>query len=68
MKHQPNLNIQRRLQHPRWISRAAATSKMESFVIIVNGWKPLTVMTKHSILDVTAALDPPLIFVERIIK
>ena len=31
-------------------SRGAATSKMECFVII----------TKHSILDVAAALDPPL--------
>ena len=35
-------------------SRVAATSKMECFVIIVNG------ITKHSILDVAAALDPPL--------
>ena len=41
-------------------SRTAATSKMECFVIIVNGWKPLTIITKHSILDVAAALDPPL--------
>ena len=41
-------------------SRAAATSKMERFVIIVNGWKPLTIITKRSILDAAAALDPPL--------
>ena len=41
-------------------SRVAATSKMELFVIIVNGWKPLTIVTKSSILDVAAALDPPL--------
>ena len=41
-------------------SRAAATSKMECFVIIVNGWKPLTIITKHFILDVATALDPPL--------
>ena len=41
-------------------SRAAATSKIECFVIIVNGWKPLTIITKHFILDVAAALDPPL--------
>ena len=41
-------------------SRAAATSKMERFVIIVNGFKPLTISTKRSILDVRAALDPPL--------
>ena len=38
-------------------SRAAATSKMECFVTIVNGWKPLTIIAKHSILDVAAALD-----------
>ena len=43
-------------------SGAAATSKMECFVIIVNGFQPLTIITKHSILDVTAALDPPLIY------
>ena len=41
-------------------SKAAATSKMECFVIIVNGWKPLTIITRHSILDVAAGLDPPL--------
>ena len=46
-------------------SRAAATSKMEHFVIIVNGWKPLTVITKRSILDVAATLDPPLIYTRR---
>ena len=40
-------------------SRAAATSKIECFVIIVNGFQPLTIITKCSILDVTAALDPP---------
>ena len=32
--------------------RTAATSKMECFVIIVNGRKPLTIITKRSILDV----------------
>ena len=32
---------------------------MECFVIIVNGWKPLTIITKPSVLDVAAALDPP---------
>ena len=37
-----------------------ATSKMECFVIIVNGWKPLTIITKRSVLDVAAVLDPPL--------
>ena len=44
-------------------SRAAATSKMECFVIIVNGFQPLTIIIKHSILDVAAALDPPLLIV-----
>ena len=33
---------------------------MEHFVIIVNGWKPLTIITKCSILDVAAVLDPSL--------
>ena len=44
-----------------------ATSKMERFVIIVNGcfviivngFQPLTIITKRSILDVVAVLDPP---------
>ena len=38
----------------------AATSKMEQFVIIVSGWKPLNIITKSSILDVAAVLDPHL--------
>ena len=42
-------------------SRAAATSKMEHFVITVNGFQPLTIITKRSILDVGAALDSPMI-------
>ena len=42
-------------------SRTASTPKMELFVIIVNGWKPLTIITKRSILDVAAVLDPPLL-------
>ena len=42
-------------------SRTAATSKMERFVIIVNGFQPLTIITKRSILDVAAVLDPPLV-------
>ena len=41
-------------------SRTASTSKMERFLIIVNGWKPLTIITKRSILDVEAVLDAPL--------
>ena len=42
--------------------RAVATSKTERFVIIVNGFQPLTIITKRSILNVAAALDPPLQF------
>ena len=38
-------------------SRTAATSEMERFLIIVKGWKPLTIITKRSILDVVAVLD-----------
>ena len=41
-------------------SRTAATSKMERFVIIVNGFQPLTIITKRYILDVASVLDPPL--------
>ena len=41
-------------------SRAAAIFKMGRFVIIVNGFQPLTIITKHAILDVAAILDPPL--------
>ena len=33
---------------------------MERFVIIGKGFQPLTIITKCSILDVAAALDPPL--------
>ena len=46
---------------PRGGSRTAATSKMEHFVIIVNGWNPLSIITKHSIVDVAAARDPLLV-------
>ena len=44
-------------------SWSAATSKMEHFLIIVNGWKPLTIIIKSSILDVAAVLDPFLLSV-----
>ena len=30
-------------------------------MIIVNGWKPLIIITKHSILNAAAALDPSLV-------
>ena len=55
-----NVSYRRGFKSIRGGSRAAATSKMERFVIIVNGWKPLTIITKRSILDVAAVLDPPL--------
>ena len=38
-------------------SRTATTSKMERFVVIVNGFN---YYTKRSILDVAAVLGPPL--------
>ena len=41
--------------------RTASISKMEHFVIIVNGFQPLTIITKRSILDVEAVLDLPLL-------
>ena len=41
-------------------SRTAATSNMEHFVIIVNGFQPLSIITKRSILDVAAVLGPVL--------
>ena len=37
---------------------------MECFVIIVNGWKPLAIISKRSILDVAAVLDSPLLLVQ----
>ena len=46
-----------------FIRGGSATSKIELFVIIVNGYQPLTIVTKCSILDVAAVLDP-LLFIE----
>ena len=40
--------------------RTAATSKVELFVIIVNRFQPLSIITKNSTLDAAAVLDPPL--------
>ena len=40
--------------------RTAATSKMGHFVTIVYGFQPLTIVSKCSILDVAAVVDPPL--------
>ena len=45
-------------------SAVVATTKMERFVIIVNGFQPLTITTKRSILDVAAVLHPPLCCVQ----
>ena len=50
------------LERFRGGSRDAATSKMERFVIIVNGFQSLTIITKRSILDVAASLGPPMSF------
>ena len=55
-----NINIQHKYMNVRGGSRAAATSKIERFVIIVNGFQPLTIITKCSILDVATVLDLPL--------
>ena len=44
-------------------SMTAATSKIERFAIIVDGWKMerfTIITTKRSILGVAAVLDPPL--------
>ena len=49
-------------------SRAAAISKMECFVIIVNGFHLLTIITKCSILYVAAALDLPLLMSSNFLK
>ena len=38
-------------------SRTTATSKMKR---LVNGFQPLTIITKQSILDAAAVVDPPL--------
>ena len=52
-------------------SRTAATSKMERFVIIVNGFQSLTIITiitKRSILDVATVLNPPLDMNDEFVK
>ena len=45
---------------PRGGSRGAVTSKMECFVIIVNCFQTLTIITKQSILDAAAVRDKSL--------
>ena len=54
------MHILHRLSASSGGSRAAATSKVERFVIIVNVFQPLTIITKRSMLDVAAALDSSL--------
>ena len=51
------LKLQMFFQIIRGGSRAAATSKMKSFVIIVNGCQLLVITIKPSILNVATALD-----------
>ena len=41
-------------------SRTVASSKVELFMVIVNSFQLLTIITKCSILHVAAVLDPPL--------
>ena len=54
------------INQTRGRSRTAATFKMELFVIIVNGFQPLTIITKCHILDVAVVLDPPLQTLKRL--
>ena len=42
-----------------------AAFKVELFVIIANGWKLLTIITKSSTLDFAAVLDPPLLTLKK---
>ena len=58
------IQLNNRLSISRGGSRSAEKSKMERFVILVAGFQPLTIITKRSILDVAAALDPPLISIK----
>ena len=46
-------------------SRTAVASKVDRFLIIVNDWKLLTIITKRSILDVAAVLVPHLIILTK---
>ena len=44
----------------REVHETDATSKLEMFVILVNGLQPPTNITKNSIFDVAVVLDTPL--------
>ena len=48
------------LTEVRGVSRATAGSEIEIFVTKVNGWKPLTFVTKSSTSDFAVVLDMPL--------
>ena len=51
--HFPSIKISINLHYKhRRGSRTAVTSNMQYFVIVANGWKPLTIIKKSSILDV----------------
>ena len=54
--------------HIRGGLRTASTSKVELFVIIVNGFQPLTIITKSSTLDAVTVLDLPLHMINQNIK
>ena len=55
-----NTKLVNKIDMPVGGSRSAATSKVQRFVIINNDWKPLTIITNRSFLDVAVVLDPPL--------
>ena len=47
----------------RGVYRTPATSKMKLFVTFVNGFQPLTNLTKNSMLDVAGVLETSLIII-----
>ena len=47
----------------RDVSKTPATSKMKFFVTLVNGFQPLTNVTKNSMLDLAGVLETPLIII-----
>ena len=49
------------LQHPKW-------SALRHQQTLVNSWKPLTIISKRSILDVAGALDPPLVILDILLR
>ena len=58
------LSFQKKIEHIKYgffLQQTAATSRMKHYVIIVNNWKLLTIITKCSIKNVAAVLNPPLL-------